>query len=483
MPIDSLHADYAAIVARARRMRDAIEGQERVHAAGTAYLPRLTEQTQEEYTSYLLRAGWYGATGRTHEGMVGMVFRRPAVLDAPPGIEDITGDINLAGESLDGFTRNVLAEVLATARSGVLVEHPSVQQDVQSVTVAQAQSANLRPYATLYTSESIINWRVERVNNAMRLTLVVLSEIVCEADPEDPYRTNDVQQYRALLLEDGRYVQRVYRKSQSEKFEPGADIVPLRNGAPLDHIPFYPFGPTENSMRAQRPPMQQLADVNFGHYRNTADLEHGAHFAGLPTPWVAGAQLAEGASVALGSPTAIVFPDPAGKAGFLEFTGTGLGALEKRCEVKEQQMAALGARMLAPEKTGVEAGATLAMRHTGESSVLAGIANLVSAGMTAVLLEMAAWAQLDGAVTYALNTDFMPEGLTAQELTALVQAWQAGGISWETFFANLKAGEIVAPDVTPEDEKSRIDAAGPPLGTMPPQDDDPSAGGGSGDGE
>jgi hypothetical protein len=476
MPIDTTHEQYDSIVARAKRVRDAIDGQECVHAGGKLYLPMLTEQTVDQYNAYRDRAGWYGATGRTHEGMVGMVFRRPPVLENGEGLDDIKADVDMAGTTLDGQARKVLAEVMAAARVGVLVEFPSV--DAQPRTLAQAQANNLRPYSTVYTIEAIKNWRVERVNNEMRITMLVLQETV-EEDGVDEYDVKTVEQLRGLTLEsDGngprRYVQRVYRAGETDSktkatnwVQVGADIVPTMNGQPLEFIPFYAFGPNENSLAIQRPPLQQLADVNFGHYRNTADLEHGAHFAGLPTPYVFGVMLKEGESIAIGSPTAITSTDPQCKAGFMEFTGTGLGALEKRCEVKEQQMAALGARMLAPEKSGVEAGETLAMRHTGESSVLAGMANLVSEGMTKVLRTMERWqGRAESDVAYKLNTDFMPQGLTAQDLTALVAAWQSGGISWETFFDNLKRGEIVSAETTSDDERERIDSAPPTLGMI-----------------
>jgi hypothetical protein len=45
-------------------------------------------------------------------------------------------------------------------------------------------------------------------------------------------------------------------------------------------------------------------------------------------------------------------------------------------------MAAIGARMLAPEKNGVEAAETLFMRHSGENSILSAIAIAVGNGLT-----------------------------------------------------------------------------------------------------
>jgi hypothetical protein len=151
---------------------------------------------------------------------------------------------------------------------------------------------------------------------------------------------------------------------------------------------------------------------------------------------------------------------------YLEFTGQGLEALENRCKAKEAHMAALGARMLAPEKAGVESADALGNRHNGEHSYLASIASVVSDAVTRLLRIVADWEGIGGEVSYKLSTDYTPSGLTAQQLTALVQAWQSGGISWETFFWNLKEGEIVSSEVTEDEERDRLDAAGPPLGAM-----------------
>jgi hypothetical protein len=471
MPIDSQHEDAAAWSARWRRCRDAVAGQHAVHMAGELYLPKLKEQDADEYRAYRERAGWYGATGRTLQGTVGMVFRRAPVLTGPAALEDMAADLTLAGQNADMVARDVLAQVLEVGRVGVLVEYPA--DAIGPMTLAQAAAMNRRPYVTLWHAESILNWRVARVNNAMQPVLVVLMESADSTDEADPFATGKVAQIRALMLEGGRYVQRLYRKNAAtgkwEQF--GLDIVPMRNGAPLDAIPFVAVGPEELTLKVQKPPMMDLVDVNIGHYKNTADLEHGAHFAGLPTPVVTGYQAKEGEKLCIGSAAAWVFPSPDATATFLEFTGQGLGALETRCKAKEAHMAALGARMLAPEKSGVESGDALSNRHNGEHSFLAGVANVVSEAMTRALKIAAEWEGIGGEIVYKLNTDYTPAGLTAQQLTALVQAWQAGGISWETFFWNLKEGEIVAPNTTKEDERELIDAAGPPLGALNADDE------------
>ena len=76
-------------------MRDAVAGEDVVKARGETYLPRLTGQ--EAYRGYVLRALFFGATGRTLQGLLGAVMRKdpvvtlPAPAGAHPGLLEFNG--------------------------------------------------------------------------------------------------------------------------------------------------------------------------------------------------------------------------------------------------------------------------------------------------------------------------------------------------------------------------------------------------------
>jgi hypothetical protein len=474
MAIDSRHPTYEAGAAKWVKCRDASDGQDAVHAKGKAYLPELKDQTNDDYDAYKSRASYFNATGRTLEGLVGMVFRKEPDFDLPASMEGIRDDIDLNGTSATGLAKHILTQVLDVGRHGILVEYPTVTE--QPANLAAAQERNLRPYTSNYCAESIINWRVTRINNVMQPDLVVLSEE--HHEPIDEYSSKVIPQIRELRLGEMTrpggekllcYYQQVYQKPEGkDKFVPvGGPIIPMMNSVPLSFIPFYMFGPETNDFTMQDPPLLDLVNLNLAHYRVTADYEHGCHFAGLPTLLLAGIEQivddnGKAQPIYVGSQTAIVSSRPEAHGEFIEFQGQGMGALEKNLDRKESQMAAIGARMLAPEKTGVEAEGTLRMRTNGESSVLASMANLVSKGMTDILKFMAEWSGVNVAVSMKLSTDYMPAGMTAQELAELVKAWQSNAISFETMFENLKRGEIISEKKTVDQEKQEIEDGAAP---------------------
>ncbi len=67
---------------------------------------------------------------------------------------------------------------------------------------------------------------------------------------------------------------------------------------------------------------------------------------------------------------------------------------------------------------------------------------------------------------YELNTDFDAATLGAQELTALVAAWQQGAISRDTRLHNLRAGELLPPACTNEQETEWIGQEPPHVGPL-----------------
>ena len=452
MSVDTKHKEYTENYEAWERCEHAAEGQDEIHEYGVKYLPRLSGQTDQEYFAYKQRALYYNATARTIDGLTGMLFMKKEVVEAPAAMDSIIADVTMGGLSLHQFAEVISEEVITIGRCGVLVDYPPI---VNAVTLAQAQEQGARPYATMYDAESIINWKTGRINNIEQLTLVVLEEE--NEIPIDEFESKCEPQWRVLDLVNGAYRQRVFRKDKRGEFILVEEIFPQINGRVINKIPFEFFGVRDNSPCVDKPPLLDLVDVNLSHYRTTADYEHGLHFTGLPTPVVTGYYSDDkSASLRIGSGTAWLLPDPQSKAFYLEFTGQGLGELREALRSKEAMMATLGARILAPEKRAAEAAQTANIHRSSENSVLASIAQSISVGLTHVMEWLRDWSNVTGDVKVELNRDFIPNSMTAQDVDSLVKSWQSGAISHETLFENLVAGDIIAQEVSFDDEMERI---------------------------
>ena len=460
MPVDTKHPEYLASIARWKRNRDVVSGEDAVKAAGEIYLPKLGGQTQQEYDAYKLRASFFNATSRTLDGLVGLIFRKDPTWKLPTSIHDVEKDIDLSGSSLSDFARVVVDGELITRRGGILAEFP--RAEVKDRIAEEAASLDLRPYLTYWPAESIIDWRESRVGNVTKLTFLKLFSTTYEPDPGDKWERVKVERIIVYRLEDSGVTCEIYAKA--EKAIPGYQtswptmVEPFQiiiAGNPADEIPFV----FASGVAIKKAPIDDLVLCNLSHYRSSADYENSAHWAGSPTPiFIGSIQSGNGEQVTevrLGSSSGINLSE-GGDAKMLQATmEEGLGAVLDR---KENYMSILGARILSGEKRQVEAAETASIHRAGENSVLADIANSVSRAMTKALGYMAQFAGASGEISFKLNTDYLPTPIDAQTLTAVVNAWQKGAMSAQELFDALVAGEVIRSDKDPNEHDAELEA-------------------------
>jgi hypothetical protein len=482
MPVNSVHPSYQRWHSEWCKCRDAAEGQRAIRAGGTAYLPMLDAQNDQEYTNYRDRALFYGATDRTIKALAGAIMRKPPEITYPGYDENAvdSGDMNqqhllthigAQGESIQVIINKTTDEVLTTGRHGLYVDSD------------YNEDANAEPYVVMYFAENVINWGEEEYGGRKVLQFVVLKEEVLEndADSVDPYARECVVQYRVLWLNDwdteSPWLEVIVyteeeRPPEKQGGPPTTELVEksrvqpkFKGGIPVPYIPFKFINPEDNTTEIVKPPLSDLVDVNLSHYRNSADLEHGLHFTALPTAWVSGFEKDQ--SLRIGSSVAWISPNPEAKAGYIEFTGAGLGSIVTNMERKEQQMAVLGARLLEQQQRGdTEAAAAIRLRHSGEESVLLRITLSIATGVTEVLKWVAEWTRESAdKINVKLNDQFNPLGLDSQSLIALMQMVQSAQFSWTSLYNLLQKNGAYREGWTMEEEKSAIESGGP---TPPP---------------
>ena len=472
--MNSTHLDYDANIAAWQRARDVFAGEDAVKAAGEKYLPRLDCQDNTEYLAYKNRAAFFNASARTADGFVGLIFRREPTFKLPVGngvgdaLAEFVEDADMLGTSLSAFSKNLVTEIINVGRAGTLVDWND--------------EAEQRAYVVAYAAEDIINWHTERVNGRNVLTLLVLKETShTPAAEADPYQPEVIEQLRVLklvppasmadnavadwcyqveiwqFLPDGQSPNGV-RSRGKKKWKLVDTITPLRLGKPLPLIPFVFHGPRHSLPTVDKIPLADIIAVNLDHYRLNADYKHGMHFTALPTAWVSGFD--KSSTLRIGSSTAWVAETPGATAGYLEFHGQGLSTFERAMDRDEQLMAVLGTRMLESRKRVGETAAAIELRQSGENSILNTVSLSISSSLTQVLRWVYWWNSTEhypddigpDLVLVTLNTDFSITGMSALEITALVAAWQAGAISQATMLDLFRAGEVIAPGRTNDEE-------------------------------
>jgi hypothetical protein len=400
----------------------------------------LTDEGLAAYEKYKDLSSFYGATGRTVDGLVGLIFSKKAIKELPPLVQYLDDNADSRGSTLRDLAKKACNEAFISPRSGLLVARPSTPQGTSA---ASAVTNNLIPKILHYRFEDIINWNYEVIDNVEKLALLVLRELKTK---RTGYKIEVEYQYRVLELIDGVYNQSLYDHAGSivNVIEPV-----LVNNVTSREIPFY-FIECGSEGKAI---INDLVDMNFHHYQVSADYNSKNHFSSFTIYYETGAQ--SGQNMLMGNGVKWSNNQVDASFGILQPDGNA-DALRLSLQDDEQRMAALGAEALKPRSSGAESAEAKSLDHVAQNSTTADVAITVSEAFVKAINFASRWMGGKEDTNYQLNTDYNPTGMNAQSLTALLAQLQGGGISYETYYENLQRGEIASTERTAQEEKAAI---------------------------
>jgi hypothetical protein len=475
-------AEYVKAAPLWSLVEDATAGEAAIKAAGQKYLPRLNPQDKgpennARNADYVFRAVYYNASGRTLEGLVGLAFAKEPEVTVPTDIDDIVTNIDGAGTNLVQHMHDTLGEVVKNGRAGLFVDFPKT---VGPTSRADEKAAGIRPTVTYYPALSIINWRTIVIGGQAKLSLVVLREKHCEFDG---FGETEQDQYRVLELVGGVYQVTIWRQTKGAdgKIEwraVGTSTPADGAGNEMSEIPFTFIGSRNNTPAINKAPLADLATLNVAHYRNSADYEDSAHLVGQPQFYIAGldetwVKMLEEKGIYVGSRSILPLPT-GGTADILQAQPNTM--CKEAMDAKEKQMAALGARLIQPDRT-----IKTATQQNSEDSVAHSVLSLccdnVSDGYERALMWAAQFANVRGDIAVELSTEFTKFTLDAQELTALIGAVQSGLLPKTDFWSRLRLGGIIDPKKDDMAVQEELDQ-NPPLGLGAPGNPNAAVNGG-----
>lgn len=446
------HPQYSWLFPKWRRIRDAIEGEDAVKGRGEDYMPRRTGMDGPEYAAYLSRAVWFNATAKTMNDLFVSVFRRAPHVALPKLMKGKLEDprdfvVSPSGDTVLDLCKSVVKELISVSRHAVLLDLSPSGEVIQT-----AQ----------YSAESIVNWKVIK----KKLVAVRLLEpaTTTEFYPDSSNVTE--RRPRILALDrNGEYFQAVGTKEDDHTGDP--NNIPLNErvyvtvrGKRLNYIPIMIFNSSGNGATANRPMLEDVANINFAHYRSYAALENARYFTATPIYFVKGRGVAnefedgqEGGSsqqqFAI-TPQSIWLLEAEDDVGIVEFEGKGLQSLEDGLEVKEAQMQALGGRLMSQRKnSAARSEKSEEDQANAEEATLMDVVENASQGLTQVFKWWAEWILAEPSeVSVVINRIFYRPKITAREMRSLQSLFEAGLLPIKSLFDSLKGGGYIPEDLT-----------------------------------
>ncbi|MTB46341.1 DUF4055 domain-containing protein [Providencia sp. wls1950] len=429
--VDFTRPEYKTAAPQWELVRAVCRGGEEVKS----YLPELEEKESERKKKrnkdYQDRAVFYPITGNTRNGMIGMAFKKDPLIAVAEKLSCLKDDADGAGSSIYQLAQSSLESVLEVGRHGLYVDY---------------NSDSKLPYIFQYRAEDIINWRTDRINGRTMLTLVVLRETVEEADG---FGFKDAIQYRVLVIEDGKFICRVYRKTAgSSVYQIHSEYIPERagNGA-WDEIPFTFIGAQNNDHTIDEAPLLGLAKINLGHYRNSADYEDSVFFCGQVQPYIGGLNeqwrdwLQEN-GVMVGSRSPILLPDK-GSYGYVQAQPNMLA--KEAMDSKRDYMVALGAQLVSADskvKTVIQS----VGEQSAQTSILSICCSNVSDAFSKALMWCAEYLGLDTTDTFfEINKDLVNHIADSSMIREIVAAWQSGATRKSDLVRSLQKYDVIDP--------------------------------------
>lgn len=464
------HNDYEEYLSVWDQIDDCVKGEKWVKAKGTEYLPmpNPTDKSKENhlrYEQYLFRALYMNATGRTLAALVGAVFSRPAKIELPSNLEYLETNADGNGLGLDQHSRGSVEENVKKGRHGLLVDYPMTDGQV---TAAQRNTGDIRPYIIRYEAQSIINWRVKKIGAVNKICLVVLREK--NENQENFYNTELYDNYRVLWLDDDGYYNVATMNlttnkngqveiSQTQEFQPKD-----ANGQLLTEIPFKFVGSKDNNYTIDEPPMYDLSSVNLSHYRNSADNEESSYIVGQPTLVLSTEQSTEAlgqdnpCGLCIGSRSAIVLGQ-GDTAVLLQADPNNLP--KSNMEQKENMMIQLGARLATPSKT--QTAEATRINYGAETSQL----SIIVSNENEAYRQCIKWCSMfedgnaDPDFAFELNSNFIFDKMSSQDLTAWMSAVQQGMVGHEDMLNAMRKSSMIDEKRTNQDILDEVETAEP----------------------
>lgn len=440
MAVSTTHKLYNKYLPQIELVRTILSGGDSIRANSLKYIPKPSGLDLEEYNAMINRPSFDNIVDRMLETFTGLIFSKEIIKEAPNKTLVQLKEMDLSDNTDTDISKNLLKELFITGRVGCLVDVNNTNL-LEPISKAQLETMGIRPYISVYPSESIINWRME--NN--QYTLIVLREI--QEVQLNKFEVDEVVVYRVLEIDEDGYYKQTIMSEVDNVDTIQSEIYPTQNGQRLKYIPFYVANAETLSIEPVKPPLWDMSDSNLSMHKLKIDFYHGLFYT-IPTAFMVGVQEQEAPNIVLGSSQVHSFSNPNADMRYLEFTGGGLSHISSEINNCKLTMGSLGAEFLRDNSKKGEAVETVAMRNAGDRATLLSIANVVSRLMTKLIEEMARYnGEDDKNITYRLNTELDSQVVDEALIKVVSDNVQMNLVPKEVLFNLLQKADLIPENI------------------------------------
>jgi len=438
MPIDFQHPEYKANIER-WKLADNICSSRNVEQYLIELNPNdASKENLARNKQYKERAVLYAIAGHTLQGLIGLLFSKPPVIELPSQLDYMKTNVDGSGVSINQQAQDSSSNVIKKGRSGLFVTYPKTEG---AVSRADMDNGSLVATINKIEAEQIINWATETKGSKTFLSLVVIQESV---EVITDYEIEEIEQLRELALIDGVFNVREWRKDDKKEWQIFSESIPTDSaGNTWNEIPFTFIGSQSNTSVLDDAPIYPLVKINVAHYRNSADYEDSVWYVGQAQPWMSGInqthidlmkenKMYVGSRSLLGVPTSETFgfasadPNPLVRQAMLD---------------KLEMMIGLGARFI-QENGRVKTASEDNNDEKAQHSTLGLISINISEAYTQAIQWAARYMGASEDGTYTATMDFISPTAPAQDIQAMFTGFISGAYPMSSYFRWLKKMDL-----------------------------------------
>jgi hypothetical protein len=454
---------------RSKTCRDLRQGTAYMKTNAENYLPQYENEDNEDYKNRLTFSSFRNFYSKAVTSILGKVFSKPPAFndDVPSAIQNHCKDADLNGNDWTIVAEKLFEHATDDGIAWVMVDYHGADSN-EELTIEQERELGLRPYWVVIPQNQVLGVNYTKTGETYSISMfrywtwVKVSNgefgdsFVFEIHVYEPHR---VRTYRKAVNDAG----------SSTKYELSKDKPITLGVVPVVPLNLNPVGPFEAN-----PPMEDLAEMNIEHYQIRSDQRRSLSVASYPLLATFGAKLDVAARI--GPMQSYNFEDPKADMKWVESQGVHLAAARNELKDLKEEIRNFA---LSFETPGMYATAT-AVNVDATDSVAPIIrwAFRMRDALSSVLYYHALWLKMGSGGTVDVDTSFIKSMLTVESLKILVQAFENGAITKETFLRRMKEYGIFGDKFDPAAEVERIDkeiadkaAAAPP--PVPPIDGPP----------